>query len=96
MDIKLVPARLIRLCRSESSSPSPKGPMTIYLGNQTMGGGEYLDLSRTLDIGSELTLTPRDPTSIRGRTNGGKVINGALAHVCLTVGQLWVPHGPIW
>lgn len=96
MDIKLVPARLKRLYRSESSSPSPEGPMIIYLGNQTMGRGEYLDLSRALDIGSELTLTPRDPTSLSGRTNREKVINGALAHVCLTAGQLWDPHGPTW
>lgn len=60
MDIKLVPARLIRLYRSESSILCPKGPMTIYLGNQTMGREEYLDLSGVLVIGSELTLTPRD------------------------------------
>lgn len=49
---------------------------------------EYLDISRALDIGSELTVIPRDSASIKGRTSGGKIINGVLAQICLTADQL--------
>ena len=62
--------------------------MAVYPVNQAVEKGDYLDLSRTSDIRSELTLIPRDPTSTRERTKEGKVINGVLAQICFTMGQL--------
>lgn len=54
MDIEtVVPARLQSLYTSDSPSPFPKGPITIYLGNQTVGKGDDLGLSRNSDIRSE-------------------------------------------
>lgn len=76
------------LYSNNSSSPSPKGPMAVYPVNQAMEKGDYLDLSRTSDIRSELTLIPRDLTSTRERTKEGKVVNGVLAQICFTMGQL--------
>lgn len=73
---------------SDSSSLSLKGSLAISLGNQKMQKEEYLDISRALDIGSELTEIPRDSASIKGRTNGSKIISGVLAQICLTVYQL--------
>ena len=71
----------------------PKGPLAIYSCNCTLGKGNNDTFQGLLDIGSELTLIPRNPNHHYGLSVGlgacdGQVISEVPAKVQFTVDPL--------